>query len=41
MFAVGIVNGLAVRVKGSPADYRELLAQAAWRSIRADASPDS
>ncbi|TDV44604.1 TetR family transcriptional regulator [Pseudomonas helmanticensis] len=32
---------LAGRVKGSPADYRELLAQAAWRSIRADSLSDS
>jgi len=27
---------LAGRVKGSPTDYREVLAQAAWRSVRAE-----
>jgi hypothetical protein len=32
---------LAGRVKGRPMEYREVLAQAAWRSIRADSSlPD-
>jgi len=27
---------LAGRVKGNPTDYREVLAQAAWRSVRAE-----
>lgn len=32
---------LAGRVKGSPMEYRQVLAQAAWRSIRADSAlPD-